>query len=183
MSETQTAATTGAACATPFAATVPGSVLMLGLRAGLGTLFVLSGAIKVDLASLASVPSSTPTAFAMAISKFEMGLSEPTITFMAWTIPWVEIVAGLALLLGVMTRGAAMIIAGLMVAFSVGIASVIARDISTTCSCFGSIRLICPTEVGPCHIVRNVGFALVAAAIWALGPGRLSIEHALRPRA
>jgi uncharacterized membrane protein YphA (DoxX/SURF4 family) len=183
VSERAAGSAQNAACATPFAATVPGSVLLLALRAGLGTLFVLSGAIKVDLASLASLPSSTPSAFAMAINKFEMGLSESTVTFLAWAIPWTEIVAGLALLLGVMTRGAAMIVAGLMVAFSVGIASVIMRDISTTCSCFGSIRMICPTEVGTCHIVRNAGFAVTAAVIWALGPGRLSLEWLLHRRA
>ena len=54
-----------------------------------------------------------------------------------YLLPALEVVIGLALVLGVMTRGAALISGLLFVAFIIGIASVWARGIEIDCGCFG----------------------------------------------
>ena len=52
-------------------------------------------------------------------------------------LPVIELVVGVMLVIGLLTRGAAVISAVLFVAFIIGIASVWARGIEIDCGCFG----------------------------------------------
>lgn len=61
------------------------------------------------------------------------GLVEPV----GYLLPVLEVVVGAALVLGLLTRGAAVISALLFVAFIVGIASAWARGLEIDCGCFG----------------------------------------------
>lgn len=54
-----------------------------------------------------------------------------------YLLPVLEVVVGAALVVGVLTRGAAVISALLFVAFIVGIASAWARGLEIDCGCFG----------------------------------------------
>lgn len=54
-----------------------------------------------------------------------------------YLLPVLEVVVGAALVLGLLTRGAAVISALLFVAFIVGIASAWARGLEIDCGCFG----------------------------------------------
>lgn len=61
------------------------------------------------------------------------GLVEPV----GYLLPVLEVVVGAALVLGLLTRGAAVVSALLFVAFIVGIASAWARGLEIDCGCFG----------------------------------------------
>jgi uncharacterized membrane protein YphA (DoxX/SURF4 family) len=99
-------------------------------------------------------------------------------------LPSVEIVVGLALILGVLTRGAAVVSALLFIAFIIGISSVWARGILVDCGCFGGGGAD-PDAASkyPWEIARDVGLLVLSAyLVWA-GPGRLALDSVLFARA
>lgn len=82
-----------------------------------------------------------PAAFAESIHHYRLtpiALLHP----FALLLPMVEVVTGLALILGVARRGAALVAAFLMAVFIAAIASALARGLDISCGCFN-------TEGGP----------------------------------
>jgi uncharacterized membrane protein YphA (DoxX/SURF4 family) len=79
-----------------------------------------------------------PLAFAQNVRNYQ--LVGQSLSFVAAIIlPWLEILAGLALILGVWTRGAALVVTGLLVFFTVLTAVTMARGLDVDCGCFGSL--------------------------------------------
>ena len=56
---------------------------------------------------------------------------------LAMTIPWVELVAGLALVAGVRPRAGAFVYTALLAVFTIGVIAAMARGLSFDCGCFG----------------------------------------------
>jgi uncharacterized membrane protein YphA (DoxX/SURF4 family) len=78
-------------------------------------------------------------AFSGSIHNFHL---EPVIpmaatNLLAMTIPWVELVAGLALLVGVRPRAGAFVYTAMLAVFTIGVAAAMARGLSFECGCFG----------------------------------------------
>lgn len=87
----------------------------------------------------------------------------------AYALPFVELLVGLYLLVGLLTRGAAILGCVLMVLFLVAQVQAWARGLSLDCGCFGSLT---HERVGLATVLRDVGLGLpsLAMAIW---PARL----------
>lgn len=100
--------------------------LFAGGRVVLGGVFVWAGASKVgDLAG------SVRAVHAYQLTSYDVSVVAGS------TLPFVEIVAGLLLVIGLATRLAAAVTAMLLAAFTVGIASAWIRGLSIDCGCFG----------------------------------------------
>jgi hypothetical protein len=141
--------------------------LIIILRVALGTLFVISGAMKLNLLKAFGYPMD-PLDFAFAIQGFKLGLPEPLVATLTYVIPYAELIAGALLILGLLVRGAALSVAALMLVFAGGIVSLMVRGIDVNCPCFGKLNMFCGTApLGLCHLIRNGGFALVAMLIFA----------------
>ncbi len=141
------------------------SWIALAARLLLGGVFVFAAGTKI----------SDPQTFHDGVKAFKLlpaALWTPT-TFM---LPWVELVAGLALLLGFWTRAGALILSLLLAGFTLGIVSVLARALSVECGCFGSLSLFCPKTLSTCNIIQNTVLLALGLAVLALGPGRWSVE-------
>jgi hypothetical protein len=77
-------------------------------------------------------------------------------------LPWLEIGAGLLLIIGVGIRYAAAFGAGLMVVFIIAIAQAWARGLSIDCGCFGGGGTIDPSQTKYLEeILRDTGLALL----------------------
>uniref|UniRef100_A0A832I2D3 DoxX family membrane protein n=1 Tax=Eiseniibacteriota bacterium TaxID=2212470 RepID=A0A832I2D3_UNCEI len=87
---------------------------------------------------------------------------------LAITMPWIELVAGLALVLGVRARAGAVIVLALMAVFTVAVGSAWARGLDFECGCFGKASA---STIGARKFFENVGFTLLAA-VAALRPAR-----------
>jgi len=100
--------------------------VVLLARIALGAVFLYAGAIKAFDAR----------GFADDIANYQLlpGLLVPTV---AAALPWVEMAAGLSLVLGRWSRGAALLVGGLMTAFTLALLQAFARGIDLTCGCFG----------------------------------------------
>lgn len=92
----------------------------------IGGLFVYAGVVK----------AIDPVEFARDIDNYKMLGWQPGV-WLALYLPWLEILAGLALITRVWFRGGVFIVTGLMIIFVV--ASVVAkmRGLDVSCGCFG----------------------------------------------
>jgi len=78
-------------------------------------------------------------AFAGNIHNFHLSPVIPmaATNLLAMTIPWVELVAGLALVAGVRPRAGAVVYTVLLAVFTIGVIAAMARGLSFECGCFG----------------------------------------------
>ncbi len=86
------------------------------------------------LGKIADVP-----AFAESIHNFRLEPVIPMVAtnLLAMTIPWVELVAGLALVTGVRPKAGAFVYTVLIAVFTVGVLAAMVRGLSFDCGCFG----------------------------------------------
>ena len=98
-------------------------------------------------------------AFAEEVHNFRM-MPVAVENLVAMTLPWVELVAGLALLLGVRARSGGMVAAALMATFTLAVLIAMARGLNIECGCFGTAD---GTRVGMVKFLENAGMLALAA--------------------
>jgi len=128
----------------------------VGLAARLvtGVVWIVAGALKLP----------DPAASVRAVRAYDL-LPEAVVPTIGYLLPVVEVVIGLALVAGLLTRTVAVVSALLLVAFIVGIASAWARGLSIDCGCFGGGGFEADAAAAyPWDIARDVG--LLAASLW-----------------
>jgi uncharacterized membrane protein YphA (DoxX/SURF4 family) len=137
--------------------------VVLVLRVVLGLVFLAAGGLKVGHADV----------FAAEIAGFQL-LPHALIAPLALLLPFLELMIGVYLILGLFTRFAAWFAALEMAVFAVAIASAVMRGISTSCGCFGPSDHATTSwpEVG-----RDLGFALIAIVIAWWAPGALALDR------
>lgn len=94
-------------------------------------------------------------------------------------MPFLEILLGVLLIAGLMTRMTAVLSGLLMIAFIIGISSVWARGIVIQCGCFGNNGKLPTTAAYKWDILRDVGLLLCAAWLVIWPRTKLSLDRAL----
>jgi putative oxidoreductase len=102
-----------------------------------------------------------PAAFASQIHHYRLIPAAPE-NLLAITLPWIELVAGLALVLGVRARSGAWLVAAMMVVFTLAVTSALARNLNIDCGCFGTADA---SRIGWTKLLENI--ALTGAAVVA----------------
>jgi putative oxidoreductase len=93
----------------------------------------------------------------------------------AMTLPWVELVAGVALVVNLAPRAATLLLGGLLAVFLLAILSAIARDLDIACGCFGTADA---TRTGWIALLRDVGLLVVALLGYPWGrTQRVGVTH------
>ncbi len=131
----------------------PGVVLVAQI--GIAVVFLAAALGKIGDAA----------AFAKQIHYFRL-LPTGLENLMAITLPWVELLAALALLLRYRPRAGAVICAGLMGVFLFAVAAAVARGLDIECGCFGTSDA---SRVGTAKLLENAGL-LALALIASLRP-------------
>jgi len=108
----------------------------------IGLILVWAGLAKVG----------DPRSFAEQVHNFRM-VPMALENLVAITLPWIELLAGLALLTRARARAGAVIASGLMVAFTLGVAIAFARGLDIECGCFGTSDA---SRVGAVKLFENL---------------------------
>jgi uncharacterized membrane protein YphA (DoxX/SURF4 family) len=135
-----------------------GKVIFTILRLGLGGLFLYAGVIKIW--NFAEGHSATQ-AFFQDVLNYQM-LSWDVAMRVALYLPWLEVVAGIALFVNRGTAGAAAIVAGLMVVFTAALAFAWHRGLDIACGCFGHENA---TADFPLLLARDLGLLAASLAV------------------
>ena len=81
----------------------------------------------------------------------------------AMTLPWIELVAGVALIFNVAPRSGLIVLGGLLVVFMGAIVSALIRNLDIDCGCFGTNDA---SQTGWMTLIRDVGFLALAVLGW-----------------
>jgi uncharacterized membrane protein YphA (DoxX/SURF4 family) len=118
-----------------------------------------------------------PAAAVRAVRAYQL-LPEPLVAPVAFGLPVVEIAVGLALLVGVFIRTAAIASAVLLVVFLAAVGSAWARGLQIDCGCFGNGGQVAAGETSyPLEVLRDLGLLLVALILARWPASRLALGH------
>ena len=123
--------------------------IILICRIVLGGIFIYASLDKI----------AHPAEFAKAIGNYHVlpfGLEN----LLALTLPWLELLAGVALITGVMVDGAAIMVIIMNIVFIFAISQALARGISIECGCF-SVTTEGGDNIGLQTIIRDIGYLIM----------------------
>lgn len=163
-----------------------GSAVLLLLRLVFGGLMVLAAVAKLR----------NPLFFAQGLTSFDL-IPLPLVPFFAFLVPWLELIAGSLLLIGLWTREAAAVLWGMLAAFTGALTQVILSGKHVECGCFGDLFASAKTfvpaltplfealgdgAVSGKTIMRNLVFLGAFLALCLCGGGRWALDGLFRPR-
>jgi uncharacterized membrane protein YphA (DoxX/SURF4 family) len=139
------------------------------LRLVVGGVWIFAAALKLP----------DPAQSVAAVRAYQL-LPSSIVPTVGQLLPVIEVVVGVLLVIGLLTRGAAVVSSLLFVAFIVGIASVWARGINIDCGCFGGGGAD-PDAASqyPWEIARDVGLLAASLFLAWLPSTRLSVDSVL----
>lgn len=105
----------------------PGAELVLRIQ--LGAFFAWSGWMKAFHTGFDD--------FTRAVGNYQM-TRPPWDAVIAYTVPWVEMVVGVCLVLGIWKRGALLVLAGMIACFAVGVRFADLKNLNISCGCTGN---------------------------------------------
>ncbi len=144
-------------------------VVGLAARLLLGGVLIWAGAAKVG----------RPLTAQRAVQAYEI-LPMDVAGWIGLALPFVEIVLGVLLVLGLFTRPVAIVSTLLMLAFIAGIAQAWARGLTIDCGCFGGGGQVGADETRyPQEIARDACFAVAGAWLWWRPRTLASLDHVL----
>jgi uncharacterized membrane protein YphA (DoxX/SURF4 family) len=143
-------------------ATAIGHVVLV-LRLAIGAIFLVAGVSKVGHAA----------EFAAQIAGFQL-LPQAVIAPMALVLPFLEILLGGYLVVGLFTRASAWVAVALLFAFDAAIASAVVRGMSVSCGCFGPNDTTVTTWA---EVARDAVFVVLAVIVALRPPGALALDR------
>jgi uncharacterized membrane protein YphA (DoxX/SURF4 family) len=155
-----------------FDQTVPGGWVALVLRLGLATVWLVSG-----LHTITDLAQARAAVGAYKLFPYEVNV------VIGSAQPILETLLGLALLVGVAVRVAAVASVVLFAVFIAGIISVWARGMRIDCGCFSSGGQLAADQ-GTTYgwdILRDVGFIVLALLVFVWSRSRFSVDSLLFP--
>jgi uncharacterized membrane protein YphA (DoxX/SURF4 family) len=129
---------------------------LLAIRLLLGVVFIYASIDKI----------AKPEGFAQAIYNYRM-MPHVAINLMAIVMPWLELICGILIVIGIFVRGSALLIGFMLLVFVIAISFALVRGLDISCGCF---RVEGGHALAADLLVRDV-LMLVAAAIVAVFGG------------
>lgn len=108
-------------------------VTALAARVILGAWFVFSGGQLIFGSGL--------DRFTNDVAAYKL-VSPPWDAVIAYSLPWVELIAGVCLMIGILRRGAILAITGLVMTFCIAIGWAWVHQMDITCGCHGGTEKI-----------------------------------------
>jgi uncharacterized membrane protein YphA (DoxX/SURF4 family) len=139
-------------------------LFILLLRVLLGSIFIISGLDKI----------ADMNAFIHSIANYQLVGTEIA-TLVATILPWLEILCGLGLILGIYPRASAFIITFMLIIFTVLVGSAMIRGLDISCGCFSQDSSV--AKIGWTKIVENLAMILIGIYLASIKDWNFVLEH------
>jgi putative oxidoreductase len=140
--------------------------LALLARLYLGGVFILACLHKI----------AEPATFALDVATYQF-LPLPLINIFALVMPWLELLAGAMIVLGLRTRAAALLIAAMMVAFMIALGWALAQGLDMSCGCFAAQGEHDP--ITGWTMLRDAGWLVLALYVLVFDRAPLGLDRLL----
>jgi putative oxidoreductase len=137
--------------------------ILLLIRVVLAFIFIYAGIEKI----------SNPENFSQSIANYKL-LPIEFVNLMALILPWIEVVSGLLLLVGVSVKENSFILTFLLAVFIIAIVISLLRGLDITCGCFGTKS---GSKIGLLKVLEDVGLFLLGIYLIVFSSDYLSIEN------
>lgn len=127
--------------------------LTMASRLIVGGVFIYAAIYKI----------ADPLAFANAIWNYHLAPGS-LINLSALVLPWVEMLVGLGLILGIFYRGSALLVNGMTIMFMFALTYAVARGLDIDCGCFKSGEA--GTGSAQDALIRDFGLLALTLQIW-----------------
>ena len=125
--------------------------VLLICRIIVGLMFIVVGVGKI----------ANPEEFAKEIANYQI-LPYLFVNITAIIVPWIELFAGILLLLGVQTKSSSIVIAVMTVVFTIAVIIAIAKGLNIECGCYSNIA---SQQVGLPKVLENIGLLILTFII------------------
>lgn len=145
------------------------SALSLLTRAFLGSFFIVISIDKI----------ADPAAFVQSIANYKI-LPSLLVQVTGTILPWVELLAGLTILFGILPRGGSLLLCTMLGVFSIAVISALLRGLDISCGCFTQD----PTAgtIGWMKVAENGSLFLLSLFLLFSKTGPLSLESFVTKR-
>ncbi len=116
-----------------------------------------------------------PAMFALDIATYQI-LPLALVNGLAIVLPWVELVAGVLLLVGWRTRAAATLVAGMMVVFIIAILLALRAGLNMSCGCFASQGAV-EDPISGLTVLRDLGWLALAVYVMIVDRRPLGVDR------
>jgi uncharacterized membrane protein YphA (DoxX/SURF4 family) len=140
--------------------------LLLVVRVYLGMVFIFACWHKI----------MTPGTFALDVATYQL-LPLWAINGFALVLPWVELIAGAMLILGLRTRAAALLVLCMMVSFIIALFWALHLGLDMTCGCFASQAAAEDDAISWHTMVRDLIWFLMALYVVTLDRAPLGLDR------
>jgi uncharacterized membrane protein YphA (DoxX/SURF4 family) len=120
-----------------------------------------------------------PGEFALTVATYQI-LPLSLINIQAIGLPWLELIIGVMLIVGIWTREASLITVGMNIMFIVAIVITLYRGEEIMCGCFASADA--GHEIGWDLVVRDFGLMIVGIFLIWVGPRWLALDQLIARR-
>lgn len=122
-------------------------------RVMLGAWFTYSGGLKIFVTGL--------DRFTRDVGNYKL-VSAPLDAIAAYTVPWVEVIGGLCLMLGILRKGTLIAMTGLVCTFAVAVGWAWSKNLDISCGCHGGdAKLTYWTKA-----LELIGYFIAFAYLW-----------------
>jgi uncharacterized membrane protein YphA (DoxX/SURF4 family) len=138
--------------------------VVAAVRIFLGVVFVFASIDKI----------ADPAAFAASIANYKL-IGPQAGMLVATVLPWMELLSGMCLILGVLRQSSSLLILLMMIVFTAGVLSGIARGLDISCGCFSQDPQV--GKIGLTKVLENIGLIAVSWFLFISKTDRFSLHH------
>lgn len=117
-----------------------------------------------------------PEVFALDVATYQF-LPLWSVNLFAIVVPWLELVAGAALILGLRVRAAALLVVGMMISFMIALAWALHLGLDMSCGCFASQAAEHNDPISWLTLVRDSVWLLQGAYVMLFDHNPLGLER------
>jgi len=144
-------------------------VVVTIVRMALGVMFIYAGITKII----------APAGFALAVYNYHI-LPAPLVNVTAIVLPWVEVIAGTFLVLGLWVPGGALVVSSLFFVFTIALGFNLSRGLDIACGCFSSSPTV--EKITWWYLIRDSSLMALSLLVLLVDSRWLSLDAYLSAR-